>query len=94
MQPKLLLLDEPDSGIDVEALQRIFDIIRVVREQGSTVVTITHSMEVLQQAEHAFLLCNGHLIDKGSIEKISAYFKNTCLPCDHKNIPEIEEQNL
>ena len=94
MQPKLLLLDEPDSGIDVEALERIFDIIRVVKEQGSTVVMITHSMEVLQKAEHAFLLCSGHFIDKGSVEKISAYFKNTCLPCDHKNIPQVEEQNL
>ena len=94
MRPKLLLLDEPDSGIDVEALQRIFDIIRLVKEQGSTVVMITHSMEVLQKAEHAFLLCNGHFIDKGSVEKISAYFKNTCLPCDHKNIPEVMEQNL
>ena len=48
---------------------------------------ITHSAAVLQQAEHAFLLCNGQLIDKGSVEKIDRYFEDKCLPCDHINEP-------
>lgn len=87
MQPHLVLLDEPDSGIDVEALERIFDAIRILKERGSTVITITHSMAVLKKAEHAFLMCHGSIIDKGSIDKISGYFENKCIPCDHKNIP-------
>jgi Fe-S cluster assembly ATP-binding protein len=89
MRPKLVLLDEPDSGIDVEALERIFDALRTLKQQGTTVVLITHSLTVLQQAEHAFLLCHGRIIDKGSIERIAGYFQNKCLACDHKNMPEM-----
>ncbi|MCX8124723.1 MAG: ABC transporter ATP-binding protein [Spirochaetes bacterium] len=91
MQPELVLLDEPDSGIDIEALERIFDAINLLKERGSTVITITHSMAVLKKAEHAFLMCHGSIIDKGSIDKISGYFENKCIPCEHKNIPVLGE---
>jgi Fe-S cluster assembly ATP-binding protein len=87
MQPELVLLDEPDSGIDVEALERIFDAINILKQRGSTIITITHSMAVLKKAEHAFLMCQGSILDKGSIDKISGYFDNKCIPCGHKNIP-------
>jgi Fe-S cluster assembly ATP-binding protein len=91
MQPRVVLMDEPDSGIDVEALERIFEAIRVLKQEGATVLLITHSMTVLKQAEHAFLICCGRLIDKGSVEKIGSYFENKCIPCDHPNRPEESE---
>lgn len=88
--PKLVLMDEPDSGIDVEALRRIFDAISVLRGMGSTVLLITHSMTVLEQADHAFLLCCGSIQDKGGVEKISEFYASRCIPCDHRNRPEGE----
>ncbi len=91
MQPKVVLMDEPDSGIDVEALERIFEAIRVLKDEGATVLLITHSMTVLKQAEHAFLICCGRLIDKGSVDKIGGYFENKCIPCDHPNQPDASE---
>lgn len=87
MQPRIVLMDEPDSGIDVEALERIFDALREMKSGGVTVILITHSMAVLAQAEHAFLICSGRLLDKGSVDKISGYFENRCIPCDHTNKP-------
>ncbi|MFW5862596.1 MAG: ABC transporter ATP-binding protein [Spirochaetota bacterium] len=91
MQPRLVLLDEPDSGIDVEALERIFDAIKILKDKGSTIILITHSLAVLNQAEHAFLMCCGELVDKGSIDKVKVYFENKCIPCNHKNVPDAEE---
>jgi Fe-S cluster assembly ATP-binding protein len=91
MKPKLVILDEPDSGIDVEALNRIFDAIKILKENGSTVLLITHSLAVLEQADHAFLMCCGKIVEKGSLDKIRAYFGDKCIPCDHKNEPEEEE---
>ncbi len=91
MRPRIVLMDEPDSGIDVEALERIFETLREMKSGGVTVILITHSMAVLRQAEHAFLMCNGRLLDKGSVEKISGYFENRCIPCDHTNMPVAEE---
>ena len=84
-------MDEPDSGIDVEALEHIFTALQQLREAGTTVVMITHSLAVLNQADHAFLMCHGKLLDKGPVEKIGKYFENKCLPCDHRNQPELGE---
>lgn len=84
MRPKIALLDEPDSGIDIESLDRIFEAVRLLKDRGTTVILITHSMTVLNQAEHAFLLCNGQMVDKGSVRKIRSYFENKCVPCPHK----------
>ena len=88
MEPRIVLMDEPDSGIDVDALQRIFAVLAELKAAGSTVILITHSMAVLHQAEHAFLVCNGRILDKGPVEKISKYFEGRCITCSHENEPE------
>jgi len=90
MKPRVALLDEPDSGIDIESINRIFEAVRLLKEGGTTVILITHSLAVLEQAEHAFLLCQGQLVDKGAVQKIKSYFQDKCLPCPHKNIPNEE----
>ncbi len=82
MEPKLVLMDEPDSGIDIEALDRIFEAMQLLQRQGTTVVTITHSLSVLRQAEHAFLFCCGRLVNKGSVDRIARYFEQRCHTCD------------
>jgi len=94
MEPRVVLMDEPDSGIDVEALQRIFDALADLKTMGATVIMITHSRTVLEHAEHAFLLCCGRIIDKGSVGKIEDYFTDRCVPCDHENAPTLEEEML
>ncbi len=91
MEPKLVLMDEPDSGIDVEALERIFETLKLLKSRGTTIVLITHSLAVLRQAEHAFLMCSGRMIDKGNIDRIAGYFENKCLPCNHANQPSEAE---
>lgn len=91
MEPKLVFLDEPDSGVDIEAVQRIFAMIQALKEKGTTVVLITHSAEVLKQADHAFLLCSGSLMKKGETAKILPYFSGECYPCVHPNAPVLKE---
>ncbi len=88
MRPRLVMLDEPDSGIDVASLEKIFEGIDLLRSYGATVVLITHSMTVMQQAEHGFLLCGGRLVDKGRMETLLPYFEQECIPCGHKNVPD------
>ena len=92
MKPKLVMLDEPDSGIDVASLEKIFEAIKLLKESGTTVILITHSPAVLKQAEHALLMCNGMIVDKGRIEKILPFFEGKCVPCKHKNIPDLNEK--
>jgi Fe-S cluster assembly ATP-binding protein len=96
MEPKILFLDEPDSGIDVAALEKIFEMIKVLKEKGSTVILVTHSPTVLHQADHAFLMCRGKIIDKGTSTEISRYFEDKCLVCpgDDEECEEVIEREV
>lgn len=87
-RPGLVIMDEPDSGIDVEALNNIFAALERFKKMGSTVLLITHSLTVLEKAEYAFLICCGQLVDEGGTDHVAGYFKNQCIPCDHTNFPE------
>jgi len=86
MKPRLVILDEPDSGIDIASIEKIFQVMRILRDSGSSVILITHSPEILSQSEHAFLMCNGRIIERGNSKEISSNFRQKCMPCDHQNI--------
>jgi len=92
MKPRLLLMDEPDSGVDIDSIQHIFTVIRELKAEGTTVLLITHSSEVLQQADHAFLLCAGQIVDKGSMDRMLDYFNGQCTPCTHVGCPDIDRK--
>ena len=66
----------------------MFEVIRELKKKGTTVVFITHSLAVLKQADHAFLMCHGEIIEKAIASKIVPYFENNCIPCEHKNKPD------
>lgn len=90
MKPKLVFLDEPDSGVDIDSVKYIFEIIKDFKKQGTTVILVTHSPEVLKQSDHAFLICAGKLICKGEVDKLFDYFTGKCFPCNHIGKPEME----
>ncbi len=85
MKPALAFMDEPDSGIDIESIERIFEVVKILRDHGTTIVFITHSLAVLEQADHAFHLCRGKLVNKGQVGHIKKFFANECLPCEVKD---------
>lgn len=62
MKPKLLLLDEPDSGVDVESLKLIAgEIQRYLEESGASALLVTHQGEIINyiEAEYGCVLVNG-----------------------------------
>jgi branched-chain amino acid transport system ATP-binding protein len=46
-EPKLLLLDEPASGMGVREMEKVEDIIRTVRGMGVTLVVVSHDVKML-----------------------------------------------
>jgi Fe-S cluster assembly ATP-binding protein len=87
MHPKLAILDEPDSGIDIVALPRLLDSIIEMNRQGSSVLLITHSERVTEIAHRVSILCAGTIIRTGPPEETSRWFKNNCQTCLHINAP-------
>jgi Fe-S cluster assembly ATP-binding protein len=84
------LMDEPDSGVDIDSVKYIFAIIKELRRAGSTVILITHSPEVMRHADHAFLICAGTLVDKGDMSRMFDYFNGKCIPCAHVGQPVVD----
>lgn len=61
-EPKLLILDEPTAGVDIELRRSTWDFLQQINNQGTTIILTTHYLE---EAEH---LCKGvAIIDKGKI---------------------------
>ncbi|HOA69969.1 MAG TPA: ABC transporter ATP-binding protein [Methanosarcina thermophila] len=84
MKPKLAILDEPDSGIDVVSLKEIVALIQTLKENGSSVLVITHWEEIAAASDKASLMCEGTILRSGDPLEISEFFKNRCIPCDNR----------
>ncbi len=88
MKPKVAILDEPDSGIDVISLPHIINGITEMSKQGSGVLLITHSEEVVSVADEVSVMCAGKVINTGLPEEMCQWFKNNCQTCNHIGTPD------
>src|SRR5437763_1235602 len=71
LQPKIAVLDETDSGLDVDALRVVSDGINRVRESGEVgVLLITHYTRILRyvQPEFVHVFVNGRIVEDGGRE--------------------------
>ncbi|MFD8467623.1 zinc ABC transporter ATP-binding protein AztA [Streptomyces cyaneofuscatus] len=69
-QSDLLLLDEPTTGLDPEARERITALLTDLVADGTTVVQATHDLEAARSADTCLLLADGRLIGQGSPEEV------------------------
>ena len=74
-QPKLLVLDEPTNGLDVESTHLFYDLIFETASQGATVLFSTHLMDhVTRLCSHAVIINEGKLVAKGSLDELRSSF--------------------
>ena len=65
MNPGILVLDEPASGLDPKGRQEMFAIIRGLRDSGTTIILVSHNMD--EAAVNCDRIC---LIDNGKIKAV------------------------
>ena len=73
LNPKLLLLDEPDSGVDAESIKSICKVLsRFLEEEERSAIIITHSGEILNhlKIEKGAVMYSGKIICTGKAKKI------------------------
>lgn len=63
-EPRLLILDEPTAGVDIELRRTLWDFLREINRQGTTIILTTHYLE-----EAESLCRNIAIIDQGKIIK-------------------------
>lgn len=70
MKPKYLVLDEPNTGLDERGLQDLINVIKNLRREGSSIILVTHDIElVLEVADKVLLLKDGELKFFGSTKE-------------------------
>ncbi len=87
MKPKLAILDEPDSGIDMLSQEAVMNLIREIKGYGGSVILITHDEEVVKVADRSALMCSGLAFKVGEPKEIIEYYKENCKPCPTKTYP-------
>lgn len=96
-EPKLLILDEPTNGLDVESTHMFYDLMLEQASGGTTILFSTHLMDhVTKICSHAVIMNEGQQVAKGSLTELrSAYgesksleevfLKITARPPQHEN---------
>ena len=70
-RPKLLLLDEPSMGLAPMIVERIFDIIREINEQGTTILLVEQNAQLaLQTAARGYVIESGEIVLHDHADKL------------------------
>jgi len=68
LKPKISMLDEPDSGLDIDAVQTVAQAISEVSTKDATVIIITHYARILKflkKLDFVHVFANGKVIKTG-----------------------------
>lgn len=72
LNPKLAILDETDSGLDVDAVRTVSEGVRQFRTEDNALLIITHNSNLIKnmQVDKVHVLANGHIVRTGGPELI------------------------
>jgi ABC-2 type transport system ATP-binding protein len=69
--PKLLILDEPTAGVDVELRREMWDYLSKLNAQGVTIILTTHYLEEVENmCKNMTILNNGKVVASGSVQEM------------------------
>jgi Fe-S cluster assembly ATP-binding protein len=70
LEPKLAILDETDSGLDIDALKTVAQGVNRLRRPDNAMILVTHYQRLLQYVEpdHVHVLFDGHIVKSGGKE--------------------------
>jgi ABC-2 type transport system ATP-binding protein len=70
-EPKLLILDEPTAGVDIEIRRSMWDFLRDINEQGTTIILTTHYLEEAENlCRNVAIIEGGRIIERDSMANV------------------------
>lgn len=71
-EPRVLLLDEPSSGLNTAEVATLKAWLHDIHASGVTLLLVSHHMELMEAAAQVYVLDFGHIIGHGSLAKVKA----------------------
>jgi ABC-2 type transport system ATP-binding protein len=98
-KPKLLILDEPTAGVDIEIRRSMWSFLKEINEQGTTIILTTHYLEEAEQlCRNIAVINDGVIAESGRIKDLLARLnvEHFVLDtnCEFDQVPEVEGYDL
>jgi len=75
-EPRLLILDEPTAGVDIEIRRATWEFLSEINHQGTTIILTTHYLEEAEQlCKNIAIIDQGRIVENTSIKEILARLK-------------------
>ena len=88
-RPELLFLDEPTVGLDVQAREALWKVVRDLKHEGCSIVLTTHYLEEAEAlADRVAVMARGRLITTGSVNEIRAHVSRKQVSCVSRLAPD------
>ena len=69
-QPRLLMLDEPSSGLNTTEIAQLRELLQRLNREGITILLVSHDMQLVDVASRVHVLCFGSIIASGAMAQI------------------------
>ena len=70
-EPKLLILDEPTAGVDIEIRRSMWDFLRRINDEGTTIILTTHYLEEAESlCRHVAIIDDGTIIENARMSAV------------------------
>lgn len=87
-EPKLLILDEPTAGVDIELRRSMWSFLRELNNQGTTIVLTTHYLEEAEMlCRHIGIIDKGQIIENTSMKDLLARLHQETFVLDSPSLP-------
>ena len=71
--PKLLILDEPTAGVDIEIRRSMWDFLRKINREGTTIILTTHYLEEAENlCRHLAIINHGQIVEHSAMPDLLA----------------------
>jgi len=85
-EPKLLILDEPTAGVDIELRRSMWAFLKEINEQGTTIILTTHYLEEAESlCRNIAIIDKGEIVEHTSIKSLLQRLDKEALIFDLKN---------
>ena len=85
-QPRLLILDEPTAGVDIELRRSMWGFLTELNEQGITIILTTHYLEEAEQlCRNIGIIDHGHIVENSSMRELLGKLHKETLLLDLKD---------